>query len=73
MRPLGIVLRGRFLFVTTYEKKYGFLLIEVFRTLFNTKNYGHQDSIFGGLFYLSGLTIIPYFGQSDHPQTMRED
>ena len=26
MRPLGIVLRGRFLFATTYEMKNGFLL-----------------------------------------------
>jgi hypothetical protein len=31
LRPLGIVLRGRFLFVTTSEKKNGFLLIETFR------------------------------------------
>jgi hypothetical protein len=29
MRPLGIVLRGRFLFVTTFKTKIGFL-IEVF-------------------------------------------
>ena len=38
MRPLGIVLRGRFLFVTTSEKKTYFLLIEVF----SKQNYGHQ-------------------------------
>ena len=50
MRPLGIVLRGRFLFVTTSEKKIGFLLIEIFRKLVNTKNYGHQGSILGGHF-----------------------
>jgi hypothetical protein len=31
MRPLGIVLRGRFLFVTTYESNTGLLLIETFR------------------------------------------
>ncbi len=30
MQPLGIVLRGRFLFVTTAEKKNGLLLIETF-------------------------------------------
>jgi hypothetical protein len=29
----------------------GFLLIEVFRKLFNTENYGHQGSLLGGLFY----------------------
>jgi hypothetical protein len=49
MWPLGIVLRGRFLFVSTYEKKNGFLLIGVFRKLFNTQKYGHQDSILGSL------------------------
>jgi len=41
-RPLGIVLRGRFLFVTTGERKTGGLLIEVFRKRINTQNYGHQ-------------------------------
>ncbi len=46
MRPLGIVLRGRFLFVTTSEKKTGLLLIETFRN----QNYGHQDLFLGGLF-----------------------
>jgi len=40
-----------FLKVTTYEKKNGFLLIEVFRKLFNTQNYGHQGSILGGLLW----------------------
>jgi hypothetical protein len=44
--PLG---RGAFLLVTTSETKYGFLLIETFRKFFNTQNYGHQDSILGGL------------------------
>jgi hypothetical protein len=39
---------------TTSEKKFGFLLIEVFRKLFNPQSYGHQGSILGGLSYLSG-------------------
>jgi hypothetical protein len=30
--------------------KTGFLLIEVFRKLFNTQSYGHRDKILGGLF-----------------------
>ena len=42
-----------FLQVTTYEKKNGFLLIEVFRRLFNSQKYGHQGSILGGLSYNS--------------------
>jgi hypothetical protein len=41
--------------VTTYEKKNGFLLIEIFKTLFNPQNYAHQSSILGGLFYLRQL------------------
>ena len=42
-----------FLQVTTYETKFGLLLTEVFSKLFNTKNYGHQGSILGGLSYNS--------------------
>ncbi len=41
--------RGLFLYVTNSKTKTGFLLIEVFRKLFNTQNYGHQGSILGGL------------------------
>jgi hypothetical protein len=44
-RHLGIGNRGRFLFVTTSEKKTGFLLIETF----SKRNYGHQETILGGL------------------------
>ncbi len=44
-----------FLNITTYEKKTGFLLIEVFRKLFNTQNYGHQGTILGGLSYVVEL------------------
>jgi hypothetical protein len=43
-----------FLESTTYERKTGFLLIELFK-LFNTQNYGHQGTILGGLFYNAGL------------------
>jgi len=39
------------LFVTTSEKKTGFLLIEVFSKIFIPQNHGHQGSILGGLFY----------------------
>jgi hypothetical protein len=39
-----------FSFITTSEKKNGFLLIEVFSKLFNTQNYGHQGTILGGRF-----------------------
>ena len=41
---------GAFLYVTTYEMKEGFLLIEVFSNLFNTQIYGHQDLCLGDLF-----------------------
>jgi hypothetical protein len=44
--------------MTTYEKKNGFFLIEVFRKLFNTQNYGHQGSILGGHFlYVKGSAM----------------
>jgi hypothetical protein len=60
MRPLGIVLRGRFLFMTTSEKKIGLLLIETFRKLFNAQNYGHQDLFLGGLSSMSvSVAIVP--------------
>jgi len=49
------------LYVTTSEKKNGFLLIEVFSKLFNPQNYGHQGMILGGRFYLSGFAVIPHF------------
>jgi hypothetical protein len=39
-----------FLESTTSETKNGFLLIEVFRKLFNPQNNGHQGSILGGHF-----------------------
>jgi hypothetical protein len=46
---------GAFLNVTTYKRKNGFLLIEIFRKLFNPQNYGHQGSLLGGLFlYVRG-------------------
>jgi hypothetical protein len=47
---------------TTYETKIDFLLIEVFSKLFNTQNYGHQGTILGGRFYLSGSAVILHFG-----------
>jgi len=40
-----------FLNVTTDETKTGVLLIEQFKRIFNTQNYGHQGSILGGRFY----------------------
>jgi hypothetical protein len=42
--------------VTTYEKKNGFLLIEVFRKLVNPKNYGHQGLILGGHSPYAGIS-----------------
>ena len=33
------------------EKEIGFLLMEVFKKLFNVQNYGHQGSILGGLYF----------------------
>ena len=48
-----------FLEVTTCETKNSLLLIEVFSKLFNTKNYGHQSSILGGLFYFHLSVDIP--------------
>jgi len=48
--------------ITTSDKKKGFLLIEVFRKLFNTQNNGHQGSILGGSFLISGVEGISQFG-----------
>jgi len=45
----------QFLFITTSEKKIGFLLIEVFSKLINPQIEGHQGSILGGLSYMSGV------------------
>ena len=45
-------------YVTTPEKKNGFLLIEVFKKLFNLQIYGHQDSILGGRFYIAGFIML---------------
>jgi len=39
--------------MTIYERKNGFLLIEVFSNLFNTQNYGHL--VTGGLFIFVGI------------------
>jgi hypothetical protein len=54
-RPLGIVLRGRFSYVTTSKKKSAFLLIETFRKPFNPQNDGHQDSILCGHNFFQSL------------------
>ena len=62
MRPLGIVLRGRFLFVTTCETKNGLLLIEVFSKLFNPQNDEHQGSILGSHFIL--FLLLTYLTKS---------
>ena len=43
---------GLFLYVTAGETKNGFLLIEVFRNLFNPQNDIHQGSILGGHFLI---------------------
>jgi hypothetical protein len=47
---------GRFLLITTSEKKTGLLLIEVFEKQFNPHDYGHL--VTGGRSYLSGLLVI---------------
>ena len=54
MRPLGIVPRGRFLFVTTSKTKLAVLLIEVFSKLFNPQNDGHQGIYIQKCGYLYG-------------------
>jgi hypothetical protein len=36
---------GPLFFITTYEKKTGFLLIEVFRKLFNPQDQGHRINV----------------------------
>ena len=56
LRPLGIVLRGRFLFVTTYKTKTGFLLIETFR---KTKLWP-PGSIPSGHFLMSQCATVIY-------------
>jgi hypothetical protein len=63
----------RVLTFTTYEKKTGFLLIAVFRKLFNAQNYGHQGSILGGLSYMSGSVRLLHSCQFELGPTMRED
>jgi hypothetical protein len=52
-----------FLNVTTYEKKNDFLLIEVFRKLFNAQNDGLQGLILGGHSYMSGSVRILCFSE----------
>ena len=47
-----------FLKVTIPEKKIGFLLIQIYRKLVNTQNYGHQGSILGALL-LRSAGLIP--------------
>ena len=37
--------------ITTYEKKTGFLLIEVFSKGFNPQNYGHLDLFRVAIYY----------------------
>ncbi len=71
MRPLGIVLRGRFFFVTTLEKKNGFLLIETFRKLFNPQNYGHLDQLRVAIYYLSGNVKRVLCSAIDHANFSR--
>jgi hypothetical protein len=48
-------------------------LIEVFRKLFNTKNYDHQGSTLGGLSCNAGFVGISQTYQSGHIKTMEED
>jgi hypothetical protein len=61
---------GFLFFVTCYDKKNDFLLIEVFRKLFNPQNDGHLDQLWVAFYYLSGYLRISHFSQSDHPKTM---
>jgi hypothetical protein len=41
---------GPVLYVTTYEKKNGFLLIETYKKLFNPQNDGHLDQLWVAIF-----------------------
>jgi hypothetical protein len=54
-----------FVFVATSEPKTGFLSIEVFSKLFNTKSYAPQGSIPGGLliYLLTYLTKLVIYKQ----------
>jgi len=46
-----VVAKGNlFLFVTTYEKKNGFLLIETYKKHFNPQNDGHLDQLWVAIF-----------------------
>jgi hypothetical protein len=47
--------------ITTSETKNGFLLIEIFRKLFNTQNDGHQGSLLGGLLFFIRSCWKPSF------------
>jgi hypothetical protein len=58
------------LLITTSEKKTSFLLIETYRKLINTQNYGHQDPILGGLSYMSGSVRISHFCEFDCIKSM---
>src|SRR5210317_2158641 len=52
-----LIVGSFFLYVTTSKKKLGFLLIAVFRKLINPQIEGHQGTILGGRFYLSGFLV----------------
>ncbi len=62
--------RIKLLFTTTCERKNDFLLIEVFRKLFNSQNYGHQGSILGGHLLFVRSVRISHFSQAEHPKAM---
>ena len=59
--------------LTTYEKKNGFLLIEVFRKRIKPQIEGHLDHLQVAIYYLSGVVRISYFALFHAPKTMWED
>jgi hypothetical protein len=59
--------------ITTCEKKNVFLLIEIFRKLFNAQNYGHLDQLHVAISYLSGFVRIMRFVQWATLKAIRED
>jgi len=53
--------------------KSAFLLMAMYRKLFNPQNDGHLDQLQVAIYYLSGVVRISHFGQFHALKTMRED
>jgi hypothetical protein len=51
------------------QEIHGLLLIEIFRKHFNPQNYGHQDTILGGLSRMLGVPRNSQISRSEQPET----